>query len=400
MPSCPDVLYRLRPYSLVSLKELLYGEVYFSSLKELADPYDTKVYYRFKSDLGRYQRLLKSAFGNIVPAAVDLSLPASRLCGANLSYEELIERVSSQAFNTALLESLLGSDVPDAFMLAPLLIAKLKHEIHKRVGRLTYVACFTSRSADPLLWSLHASNHTGFALQVAPVNGSLFQHPLRRPVIAKYENGSYKYREGLTYQFREVSYVDQILPLNGFYNFNAYVYGEDVSEESIQDFWKRYDLVTTTKYQKWAFEAEYRLVDTSDWMPPHVTEDGPQLRKAVDRIFYYDQTQLQGIVFGMNMQPDQKDELIRTAEVMRDRLFQECNGCVPPFLFYQAKQDHSKYKINTEPVLGLDMNNHRFEASQLDEKKREFKLALHLLQDSGKVPEFAGLSPTMDKEST
>jgi hypothetical protein len=56
-PVRPSKYYRLRSCSKLTCKELLYGEVYFSSLKELTDPYDTKIYYRFKPNVDRYVSL-------------------------------------------------------------------------------------------------------------------------------------------------------------------------------------------------------------------------------------------------------------------------------------------------------------------------------------------------------
>ena len=41
IPSYPKSVFKYRPFSPMTLKEILYGEVYFSHIHELNDPYDT-----------------------------------------------------------------------------------------------------------------------------------------------------------------------------------------------------------------------------------------------------------------------------------------------------------------------------------------------------------------------
>ena len=182
-----------------------------------------------------------------------------------------------------------------------------------------------------------------------------------------------QYLESVDYPFQKVTYVDDISPLNAFFSFTEDVYGQSVPPQEIKDYWSQYRLLATTKYERWHFENEYRLVDL-DWMPDRVDQDGAVARHSVDRLYYYDQTQLKGIVCGMNMKPAAKEELIRTVVVMRDRLFWECRGLLPMLYFYQARQSHSEYRIIADsPFLALDYTNRQFDPSQRDAKEKELK---------------------------
>jgi len=50
--------YRYRSDSELSLKELIYNEIYFASPKESNDPFDSKSFYEFPHDTIRWSRLL------------------------------------------------------------------------------------------------------------------------------------------------------------------------------------------------------------------------------------------------------------------------------------------------------------------------------------------------------
>jgi hypothetical protein len=381
-PVRPSKYYRLRSCSKLTCKELLYGEVYFSSLKELTDPYDTKIYYRFKPNVDRYVRLLCSLLQQnlLKDVAIDYMPMASYLSESDLSYEDLIKKVSSGRFEQLLIDELLKASFPETIAFCKTIVANLKHQIHKHVGKNVYVASFTSAISDPVIWSLHADDHKGFALQITPIGDSLFQNPKRRKARSYLADGTPQYAEGAVHPFKQVDYVKQILPLNAFYSFKRSIFGRTVSQKNIDNYWKQYALLATRKYRNWWFEAEYRLVDTTDWMPDHVSSEGAAVRYSVDRLFYYDQTQLSGIVFGMNISDSNKAELVRIVEVMRTGLFNECNGCLPLFYFYNAKQSHSKYEMQTEPFLGLDMNNREFDPIDATAKEQEFRESVELLR--------------------
>ncbi len=59
--------YRFRTFSELTLKELLYNEMYFASPEECNDPFDSKTFYTFPSDKYRWSKLILLAFCNSKP---------------------------------------------------------------------------------------------------------------------------------------------------------------------------------------------------------------------------------------------------------------------------------------------------------------------------------------------
>ena len=57
--------YRYRPINELSLKELRYNELYFSSTKENNDPYDGNVFLSYEFDLNKWQRFFNVVFTRI-----------------------------------------------------------------------------------------------------------------------------------------------------------------------------------------------------------------------------------------------------------------------------------------------------------------------------------------------
>ena len=59
--------YRYRPISELTLKELRYDELYFSSNAEKNDPYDGKVFLSYDFDKDKWQRFLECTWSRVFP---------------------------------------------------------------------------------------------------------------------------------------------------------------------------------------------------------------------------------------------------------------------------------------------------------------------------------------------
>ena len=57
--------YRYRPMSELSIKELMYDEMFFASTEESNDPYEGKVFFKFEKSQEKWNRLLDVAWKNI-----------------------------------------------------------------------------------------------------------------------------------------------------------------------------------------------------------------------------------------------------------------------------------------------------------------------------------------------
>ena len=378
-------VYRLRGFSTATLKELSYGEIYFSSLRELNDPYDTKAFYRFTKDQGKYARLIQDVASGIrLDLPVEIAKKLAKLLAAHtLSYEELIQTVESDDFRFLMIAELITSNLPDPLFAGESLIRALKFEIHKRVGKFSYVVSFTKSISNPVIWSLYADEHRGYAVEMTPVHNRIRMNPVMRSVKAVSADGKASYQEGDEYPLQKVRYVTRIQPLDGFLSFNGQIYGKTVRKKYVESYWKKYRQVPLLKYRKWQNEKEYRLVDQSDWFTTQITNDGPVERWKMDRIFHYDQTQLTGITFGMRMSPKERSEITHSILEMRRRLVMQTGGCLPVLLFREAVQVHSHYQLKILPIKGLDYKNHEFEPIQQPAKEVEFKQMIEIAEKFG-----------------
>lgn len=384
------MFYKYRSNSITAFKELLYGELYFSHMSELNDPYDTKILYTFSADLNKYMRLLKFVEKeiNLSKSQCDFSAPAQYLSKTELSYEELVEKINTDTFQDLLINSF--KNELEAITLSNVFRRNLLYQINKRVCRNIYICSFTKNSDDPIMWSHYASEHSGICLEFSCDN-EISQNPLKRKIKLKQENGVYEYLEGLKLQFQKVKYLNKIKSLDGFLNFNEYIYGKKVDKNIPKQFWKEFQDSALKKYKKWKYEEEFRLIDFSDWMPNNISEKGATIKPFVERIYYYDQTQLTGLIFGLKLGSKERFELEQIIFKMRERLLLDCNGCLPVFQFYVATQKHNQYKMNIVPLYGLDSENKRFQPSELRSKQKQQKEYIYCLKKNSayKLPPYS-----------
>ena len=57
--------YRYRPFSELSLKELMYDELFFASAEECNDPHECWDFLAFPADYDKWRRLLELAWKNV-----------------------------------------------------------------------------------------------------------------------------------------------------------------------------------------------------------------------------------------------------------------------------------------------------------------------------------------------
>jgi len=369
-------IYRFRGYSLKSINELLYGELFFASPDELNDPYDARVSYLFKADTGKYNRLLEEVIKSLplINAPVSLLNCAKYLSKTDLTYEELIEAISNGEFKILVHTSFAESENPEAIGLTEIFIRQLINGIHQRAGRNIYLTCFSKSYKEPIMWSHYADNHNGYCLIFKPYDNQILQNPVGKAYNRRDININEKFTgsHAIKYGIQPVKYTKKLKHLNGFSNFNAHIYGRGASKVNAKKIWSEYMKVPTIKHDKWKYEEELRIIDYTHWSPEYFNANGPMKRLIVERIFYYDRTQLSGICFGSKMSAGNKQEIIGIIRSMRESLFRESNQCLPIFLFYDAVQNRKEYAIHLKPTLGLDTNNIDFEISDYQKKSEEY----------------------------
>ncbi len=285
-------VFRFRPYSPISLKEILYGEVFFVTKDELNDPYDTKNPAIFNANMEAYSGLVNyilddDRYGLSFLAKernnISIDSIASFLAKEDLAYDELIKQLNSKEFEDVVIKAFcIGESIGWSLVF----IRSLKHFIHKWTGGHCYIASFSKKCTDPVMWSHYAHNHTGFCL------------------LFSVENNLFKKKESIhhslddEYKFEEVDYDKQNVTTNGFYTLPSSIYGNSIIDPDAERL--KYQKIKRqsflTKFESWRYEKEVRLIH-DDWFTSKASANGVNKRPICERIFYYDQKQLTGLIF-------------------------------------------------------------------------------------------------------
>lgn len=356
-------IFRFRPYTPLSFKELLYGEIFFVSKDELNDPYDTKNSAFFKADSEIYNRLLQHILNDKVfgftflkedLSNIKTNIIANYLAKEDLNYDELINLISSSEFESLVINAFC---ISESVGLSLAFIKRLKYFINKWVGGHCYIASFSKECTDPIMWSHYSYNHTGFCLCFA----------LNENKIISKKKSSFL---NLEYPLEEVSYLPLNVTTNGFYRFSSSIYGQTIEEEERLKYWEIKRKSFLTKFTSWQYEKEIRIIH-DDWLTDDVNENGVKKKSISDRTFYYDQKQLTGIIFGSKMTSNNRNE-IRQA-ILKLRGIKLVNDCLPVFVFYESIEQSIDYRMKIRPIDGLDIFNNHFEISLIDDKQNEYK---------------------------
>ena len=150
--------YRYRPYNEVSVKELLYNEIYFSSPEECNDPFDSKTFYEFGPDKNMWNNLVKFSLEHTM-AAVPKKI-----------IEQVVDYLSSgcpmtfdQAYSTNLLASFPINN-PNERNLINFVGTCIQGILRVYRPATRYFVSFSKVNSEPLMWSHYADKHKGFCL--------------------------------------------------------------------------------------------------------------------------------------------------------------------------------------------------------------------------------------------
>lgn len=313
-----NIFYRYRPLNPLTLKELLYGELYLSSLDELNDPYDTNINFTFPPHKEVYSRFLNHYFKihfldtNILYmyTKVSFSKAVEFLTKQTNTYPELVYIFDSTEFKNILFYIFRHISSISTYELVDAYCDYLKYELHKALGKFTYICSFSKVATEPIVWSHYGDQHKGFCIEFKTINGYLLKNP-----NTQYIFGTNHYQ----YKLKKILYKNKINPINAFYSFSKYINGSESASYNHKDYWKIYEESILTKSKKWAYEKEYRIcISTLDQYK--VTSDGSIKIPSAFRIFNYDQSQISGIILGSRVTENQTHELISTVRKIKDNL--------------------------------------------------------------------------------
>jgi hypothetical protein len=312
--------YRYRPSGELSLKELRYNEVYFSSAKESNDPYDGKVFLSYRFDKDKWKRILEMAWKDflnndtLLSLANPLSEHLERDCP--ITFEETIH----YDYGGVLLAKNSGLNHSVAYHLDKL----IKQFIDIYRPEVRYTVSFSKKNDNTLMWSHYASKHKGFCLIIKDINGYLYQdrekqkHSVRRktPKSAISPSSSFEIQEG--FPFEDIEYCSNIkmidasrfMPRNIFKNHFK-------NEEERINFITENDKKSLEKHSCWEYEKESRLLLYEPM--PWFSGEHFELTKE-ERLLHYQPTQLVGIILGALMEPEIKERVREIIIALRERI--------------------------------------------------------------------------------
>ena len=314
-----DWVYRFRPFNALSLKELLYDELFFATLQELNDPLDTLVNLIVsKGEDYVHEFFLKGAVDSIFPLRgqkQEEGKDFARRIAHVLAMDSIELRNSCYVIEKqSMRDVFVGSGLPsfafDHFF-----------ERWKQILLNVYPASlrtvsFSEKWNNPMMWANYASAHRGYCLCFHPHDA----------VLRLRSHFSNVYKD---FSLSRVEYNHDVsVPVSLMFDENSHEFSWQRLDEQ---FWPIYSKKTLlTKNLTFRNEEELRLSDHLSVsygidLPGSSAEDKQDL--PIDRLFHYDPDQFAGVIFGFAMDERNKKEIRKVLESKsgRFRTFE----CIP-----------------------------------------------------------------------
>ena len=336
--------YRYRSGSELSVKELIYDELYFASREECNDPYEGKTFATFSKDKDLWSNLINEAL-KAHKIELDESLK-EKLVEYFLSKSpmpiENILRIPRDEFID------IGQRRIDQFMLKPTLEAIQDYAMWYSPEE-RYFASFSKTNDNFLLWSHYANNHKGFCLIYRAIDGKLKQNPnWKRKQTATLPLPRLTFVVPDAFEIQDVEYVSTPKSSDGFMCFPASVAGDKHTPEEVEMAQAERAKNYLQKHSVWDYEQEARVVLSSgvQWLA------GRKLTlPAHQRLFHIDSTQLVGIILGSQM-PDVQRQRIReiiTEKVERWYIPTSGHRIISNFVLFEETLSETNREVIIEP---------------------------------------------------
>lgn len=345
-------LYRYRAPTELSFKELLYNELYFASPPELNDPFDGQYYYEFPADVDCWERLLRMAIDSrgflstvdFKPAAIEISNQCP------ISYTEVL--------NTEILEKVFTKVLTDSliFKLTATFLSQLVKDFLKQYEPSKgYVVSFSKHQNDPLMWSHYSAQHSGFCLIFRTAAGAIKQQAGTVRTKISPADGVFSSVQ-TSFRIEEVIYEEQPLHLNAFWLLPTSVnHSASLNDDEKIRLNVSHRQFLLTKDVSWDYEAEWRAL-----LPqPSKFLGGKNEIPSIQRLFYYEPSQLVGIIFGARCTDSTKAKIesIILHKRQRQAISNSDEKTLTNFAFFQSNLNGNSRKTLVSPVKIIDMTD-------------------------------------------
>lgn len=337
--------YRYRSGSELSIKELIYDELYFASREECNDPYEGKTFATFSKD--------KDLWGNLINEA----LKSHKLELGESLKERIVDYFLSKS--PMPIESILKIQRDEFIAIAKrrseqLVLNRIFEVIQEYVMWYSpeeqYFASFSKTNDNFLLWSHYANNHKGFCLVYRAIDGKIKQNPAwKRTQIASLPNPRLTFMVPDAFEIHEVEYVSTPKSSNGFMRFPAGVVGDKHIPEELELAQAERAKNYLQKHSVWDYEQETRVVLSSgvQWLA------GRRLTLPVhQRLFHIDSTQVVGIILGSQMSDVQRQRIKEIVAEKVDRWYTNTSEekIVSKFVLFEEKLSETNREVIIEPI--------------------------------------------------
>ena len=293
-------IYRYRTSSALSIKELLYNEIYFAYPDELNDPLDlgAELYFKEGADF-IYKFLLIGAFQSInIPRNKKLPIEVEKaIYEVSIQYSRVqrnIKELFTDEHKFWLEEQLKKQNIQVNHF------AKLYHNFLNIISNILpsklLSVSFSKDYDNPLLWSTYAEKHTGYCMIFSPSKNKLKIRDMQNARFKKYELNEVNYSNDinvdLTLMFNESKEFDWDALYNSFF--------PELIKKAL-----------LTKNSNWYKESELRIHRGISISFSHLSQEQERLT-SIDRTYYFSPSQLVGIIFGFKMKNDTKKDIIKT----------------------------------------------------------------------------------------
>ena len=313
--------FRFRPRGELYIKELLYSELYFASVEESNDPYDSKVFLSYDFDQPKWQRLLEAAWRGL--GDKELLSPITKPLSEQIASDRpcTFEDVMSYSF----IEKLKRIDKQIDDIVAIRLSETLKYYIDLYRNPDSYFVAFSRKNNDTLMWSHYASRHYGYCLIFKAIENSLAMDMtlsgkgIRRDT-PRGIGPSTSSPLPTKFLFENIQYCKDIEPIDASRFMPAYISGNVTfsSESERLKYIDENQRKCLEKHSCWEYENESRLVlrEPFPWL---FGQHNPLTKQ--ERLFHYDFSQLVGIIIGAKMDKDESERIIEIIRAKRESLW-------------------------------------------------------------------------------
>lgn len=336
--------YRYRSGSELSVKELIYDELYFASREECNDPYEGKTFATFSADKDLWNNLINEALKayNIKPLdSLKERIVQYFLSKSPMPIENILKIPENEFVD-------IGARTFEQHIL-PSMLEAIQNYVMWYSPEERYFASFSKTNDNFLLWSHYANNHKGFCLIYQAIDGKLKQNPnWKRKQTATLPLPRLTFVVPDAFEIQDVEYVSTPKSSDGFMCFPASVAGDKHTPEEVEMAQAERAKNYLQKHSVWDYEQEARVVLSSgvQWLA------GRKLTlPAHQRLFHIDSTQLVGIILGSQM-PDVQRQRIReiiTEKVERWYIPTSGHRIISNFVLFEETLSETNREVIIEP---------------------------------------------------